>query len=187
LSAGFDWLYPVRVITTGAVLWMFRKNYRNLRWTLSWWSIGVGFATFVIWLAVMPSGVNDKDGWPAALQSVPWHWAAGWLLFRIAGYVVTVPLAEELAFRGFLTRRIVRADFQNLPVGMFTWSSFLISSALFGAFHGGMWLGGTIAGMSFALAMYRRRAFGDAVQAHATTNGLLVLYAFATGRWSVWS
>jgi membrane protease YdiL (CAAX protease family) len=104
LSAGFDWLYPVRVITTGAVLWVFRKSYTNLRWTWSWWSLAVGFGTFVIWLAVMPSGLNDKAGWPAALVSIPWQRAGVWLLFRIAGYVVTVPLAEELAFRGFLTR-----------------------------------------------------------------------------------
>jgi CAAX prenyl protease-like protein len=115
------------------------------------------------------------------------HWAAAWLLFRLVGYVITVPLAEELAFRGFLTRRLARADFQNLPLGFFSWGSFLISSALFGALHGGLWLAGTIAGMSFALALYRRGAFGDAVQAHATTNGLIALYAFTTGHWSVWS
>ena len=100
---------------------------------------------------------------------------------------VTVPLAAELAFRGFLPRRLIQPDFENLPVGIFTWSSFLISSALFGAFHGGLWVAGTIAGMSFALALYRRGALGDAVQAHATTNGLIAVYAFATGRWSVWS
>jgi membrane protease YdiL (CAAX protease family) len=70
---------------------------------------------------------------------------------------------------------------------MFSWSSFLTSSVLFGAFHGGMWLAGTIAGMSFALALYYRRALGDAVQAHAIANGLIALYAFATGHWSVWS
>jgi CAAX prenyl protease-like protein len=70
---------------------------------------------------------------------------------------------------------------------MFSWASFLISSVLFGAFHGGMWFAGTLAGMSFAVALYNRRALGDAVQAHAITNGLLVVYVFATGQWSVWS
>ena len=28
---------------------------------------------------------------------------------------------------------------------------------------------------------------GDAVMAHATTNGLLTVYALATGNWSSWS
>lgn len=186
-SAGFDWLYPLRIFATGAVLWVFRKRYTTLTWTWSWPALAIGFVTFVVWLALIPAGMNRNDGWPAALQSVPLYWAAIWLLFRVVGYVVIAPLAEELAFRGFLARRIVQSDFQNVPLGMFSWSSFLISSALFGAFHGGMWLAGTLAGMSFALALYHRRALGDAVQAHAITNGLIALYAFATGHWSVWS
>ena len=74
-----------------------------------------------------------------------------------------------------------------MPLGQFSWLSFLISSVLFGALHGGMWLHGTIAGMTFALALYQRGALGDAVQAHATTNALIVLYVFATGHWAVWS
>ena len=78
-------------------------------------------------------------------------------------------------------------QFPSVPIGTFTWASFLMASALFGAFHGGMWVAGTLAGMSFGLALYQRRALADAVQAHAVTNGLLALYAFATGQWSVWS
>jgi CAAX prenyl protease-like protein len=101
--------------------------------------------------------------------------------------VITVPIAEELVFRGFIPRRISSVDFHTLPLGVFTWSSFLISSALFGAFHGKLWIAGVIAGMSFAVALYRRGSLGDAVQAHATTNGLIALYAFTTGQWSVWS
>jgi len=186
-SAGFEWLYPLRVLTAGALLWMFRKSYRDLNWAVSGWAIAIGCITFVVWLAVIPAGIGNKDSWPAALRSIPWYWATTWLLIRVVGYVVTVPLVEELAFRGYLTRRVIQADFQKLPVGIFSWSSFLISSALFGALHGGLWLAGTLAGMSFALALYRRRSFGDAVQAHATTNGLIALYVFATGRWSVWS
>ncbi len=186
-SAGFDWLYPLRIFATGAVLWIFRKRYTRLKWTWSWPTIAIGFVTFLVWLALIPAGISRNDGWPAALRSVPLYWATVWLLFRVVGYVVIAPLAEELAFRGFLTRRIVQSDFQNVPLGTFSWSSFLISSALFGAFHGGMWLAGTLAGLSFALALYHRRALGDAVQAHAITNGLIAFYAFTTGQWSVWS
>ena len=113
--------------------------------------------------------------------------AAMWLVIRVVGYVVTVPLAEELAFRGFLPRRLLQADFCNLPVATFSWIPFLVSSLLFGAFHGQFWLPGTMAGMLFGVALYRGKALGDAVQAHATTNGLMVLYVFATGHWSAWS
>jgi exosortase E/protease (VPEID-CTERM system) len=187
VSGGFDWLYPVRVMVAVTVLWMFRKSYSDLKWSWSWSAFAIGFATFVIWLALLPSGVSSKDLWPAALESVPLYWAGLWLGVRAIGYVITVPLVEELAFRGFLSRRIVQADFEELPLGRFSWASFLISSLLFGALHGGLWVAGTVAGMGFALALYRRGALGDAVQAHATTNGLLMLYAIVTGRWSVWS
>ena len=185
-SAGLDWLYPVRVIAAAWVLWVFRKSYANLDWTLSWRAIGIGFATFAVWIALVPSGPPGAR-WPAALESVPFFWAAAWLAVRFVGYTITVPLVEELAFRGYLTRRLMGADFEQLPLGLFSWSSFVISSLLFGALHGGFWLAGTIAGMAFAIALYQRRALGDAVLAHATTNGLIAFYVLATGRWSMWA
>jgi exosortase E/protease (VPEID-CTERM system) len=187
LSSGLDWLYPLRVVAAAWALWVFRRHYRHLGWTLSWQAIAIGAATFGVWLALAPSGPGPQDGWPAALQAVPVHWAAAWLLFRVVGFTIAVPLVEELAFRAYLTRRLVTTDVERLPVGFFTWSSFAISSLLFGMLHGGFWLAGTIAGMSFALALYQRRAVGDAVLAHVTTNSLIATYVLATGRWSVWS
>ena len=187
VSAGFDRLYPVRVVAAAATLWAFRKSYSDLRWSWSWGAVGIGVVTFVAWIALAPAAAHEKDGWPAALGAMHPAWAALWLSARVAGYVVTVPLAEELAFRGFLPRRLVAADFQSVPPGEFSWVPWAVSSALFGALHGTMWLSGTVAGLLFALALYRRRALGDAIQAHATTNLLLVLYAVTTGHWSVWS
>jgi exosortase E/protease (VPEID-CTERM system) len=187
LSAGFDRLYPVRVVAAAATLWTFRKSYTDLRWSWSWGAIGIGALTFAIWVALAPAVSPDKDGWPAALNAMHPAWAAFWLTTRVIGYVLLVPIAEELAFRGFLPRRLMRADFQSVPSGEFSWTTWIVSSVLFGALHGTMWLAGSIAGMLFGLALYRRRALGDAVQAHATTNLLLALYAFGTGRWSVWS
>ena len=170
-----------------AVLWIFRRSYTHLGWTLSWKAIAIGVATFAIWIAMVPAGPTARDQWPAALDAAPMHWAAAWLLFKVVGFTITVPLVEELAFRAYLTRRLMGPDVERLPIGLFSWSSFAISSVLFGMLHGGFWLAGTIAGMSFALALYQRRALGDAVLAHATTNGLIAVYVLATGRWSVWS
>jgi CAAX prenyl protease-like protein len=147
----------------------------------------IGGAAFVLWLWLVPHTAALQAGWPAALAAAPWYWAGAWLLLRTAGYVIAAPLAEELAFRGFLRRWIVRRDFDALPMGAFTWAGFLISSVTFGLLHGSLWLAGTVTGMLFAAAVYRRGALADAVQAHATTNGLIALYAFATGQWAVWS
>ena len=186
-SAGFDMLYALRIVLAGVALWWFRKTYSDIKWSWSWQAILIGVITFIIWIAIIPAAVDETDGWPPALRAMPLIWAALWLLLRIVGYVVTVPIAEELAFRGFLTRRCMRPDFYRLPIGIFSWASFLISSILFGALHGRFWLPGCIAGLLFALALYRRRMLADAVQAHATTNALIAVYVFITGHWSVWS
>jgi CAAX prenyl protease-like protein len=95
-----------------------------------------------------------------------------------------VPIAEELAFRGYLLRRLVSPDFDKLGP-RFTWLSFLLSSFLFGALHG-RWLAGTVAGMFYAWAMYRRGRVGDAIIAHATTNALIAADVLILGSWNHW-
>jgi exosortase E/protease (VPEID-CTERM system) len=186
-SAGFDFLYPLRLVAVAAVLWGCRGVYRTVAWNGSLTAVALGAGTFVIWMAMLPSELSGKDAWPAALQGMSSAGAALWLATRVIGYVLVTPLAEELAFRGYVTRRLISADIESVPVGAFRWPSFLVSSLLFGAFHGHLWLQGTIAGMVFAGALYRRRSLGDAVLAHATTNGLIACYVFVTGHWSVWS
>jgi exosortase E/protease (VPEID-CTERM system) len=186
-SAGLDWLYPLRIVAGAAVIWACWPTYTNMRWSCSWSALGIGVATFVIWMLMLPADLTAKDGWPAALQTMPPFRADAWLALRVAGYVLAVPIAEELAFRGYAARRLISRHIDGVPLGTFTWLSFLLSSLVFGLFHGRLWLSGMVAGMAFAAALYRRRSMGDAVLAHATTNGLIACYVFATGRWSVWS
>ena len=191
-SGGFDRLYPFRVLATAAALGYFLRTYRReqiLHWNWSWHAAAIGAAVFGIWMALEPlSGVEDSAGGEqaAGLAGMSLTMAAVWILFRAIGSVVTVPLAEELAFRGFLTRRLIVENFDRLPMGQFTWFSFVVSSALFGLMHG-RWLAGTIVGLLFALAFYRRGRLMDAVVAHATANGLITGYVLATGNWAAWS
>jgi CAAX prenyl protease-like protein len=84
-------------------------------------------------------------------------------------------------------RRLTHTEFHRVAPGDFAWIPWIVSSVLFGAMHGSMWIAGTIAGLLFGFALFRRRSLGDAVQAHATTNLLLVIYAAVTGHWSAWS
>ncbi len=184
-SSGFDTLYPLRVLTAAGALWYFRRDHARWGWTWSWPAVAIGAVAFVLWMALEPTPAS-QGALATGLAGLPPTWATTWLVFRVVGAVVTVPLAEELAFRGYLTRRLIAADFQDVPLGRFTWSSFLLSSAAFGALHG-RWLAGTLAGMLYALALYRRGAIADAVTAHATTNALIAAYVLATGSWSLWA
>jgi CAAX prenyl protease-like protein len=141
---------------------------------------------FVLWIALVPSGIGEPSPLRDGLERLSPAWAALWLIFRIAGATLTVPLAEELAFRGYLLRRLQSADWHELSPGLFSWVSLLISSLLFGVMHGS-WLAGTLAGLAYAVAVYRRGNLLDAVLAHATTNALLAGYVLATGAWALWS
>jgi len=184
----FDLFYPLRVAAAGAALWAFRRAYGELRWTWSWPAVAAGALGFGLWVLLVPRPVDPEAvtaSWQAALGGLPPAAAALWLGLRIAGAVITAPLAEELAFRSYLTRRLMAADFARVPAGAFSWTSFLVSSALFGAMHGA-WLAGTVVGMLYALVWYRRGELADAVLAHALTNALLAAWVLATGAWWLW-
>lgn len=187
LSAGFDWLYPLRLLAAVSVLWFYRHQYDCLRGSGSLWGIGLGIGAFVFWLVLLPSVANPETDAATsnALAAVPPVVAAGWIVFRLLGAVVMVPLAEELAFRGYLLRRLMATDFERVDVRRFSWLAILASSALFGVLHAS-WLAGMVVGLIYALAYCRRGRLIDAVLAHGTTNTLLAGYVIATGRWSAW-
>jgi exosortase E/protease (VPEID-CTERM system) len=186
ITSGFDLLYPLRVLAAASVLWWCRRAYAELRWSWSLRPFAIGTAVFVVWIALVPSGIGEPSSLRDGLERLSPAWASVWLLFRIAGATITVPLAEELAFRGYLLRRLQSADWSELPPGQFSWMSLLFSSILFGLMHGS-WFAGILAGLAYAFAVYRRGKLTDAVLAHATTNALLAVYVLATGAWALWS
>jgi exosortase E/protease (VPEID-CTERM system) len=183
-SAGLDLLYPLQVVATGAVLWLFRKRYAGLGWSWSWQAVGIGAVIFVLWVLLETPG-SDLESGDRPMDSLPLGIAVIWIVFRMVGSAVTVPLAEELAFRGYLIRKLVSSAFERVPAGTFTWVSFLLSSLLFGLLHRS-WVAGTVAGMGYALALYRRGRIGDAVVAHGTTNLLLAGYVLVFDQWGLW-
>ena len=186
-ASGLDRFYGLRVLAAASVLCLYRRHYTSLLGPWSWSALAVGAAVFVAWLALEPppSASSGDDAVPAGLASLPRGWAVLWLTFRVVGSVVVVPLAEELAFRGYLMRRLIAADFREVPLGQFSWFSFLVSSVLFGALHQ-RWLAGALAGVFYALCLYRRGGLMDAVLAHATTNALIAACVLITGKWSLW-
>lgn len=53
-SSGFDYLYPLRVLTPLIPLWIFRSYYVGLRWSWSWTPILLGVVVFALWVALEP-------------------------------------------------------------------------------------------------------------------------------------
>ncbi|MDD5297711.1 MAG: exosortase E/protease, VPEID-CTERM system [Rhodocyclaceae bacterium] len=186
LSAGFDRYYPLRVVAAAGALWHFRSVYLHWQWRPSWQALAIGGAVFALWMLLEPGADSANSVLGTALASLPPGQKALWLAFRVLGSVLAVPLIEELAFRGYLLRHLAgRAD-DDLSPGRFAWLPFLVSSIAFGLLHR-RWFAGTLAGMAYALAYYRRGRIADAVAAHVATNGLIALYVLAFGAWSLWS
>lgn len=176
-SDGFHGLYPLCVVATATVLWYYRAAYRGLGWAWSWQAPALGVVVFLIWIFLVPGSdlgqPKDVGSWSTAAMVV-------WWIFRVIGFVLIVPLAEELAFRGYLLRKLVATDFEKIPLNQFSGLAFLASSFLFGLLHE-QWLAGAVAGMAYALAVYWRGRLGDAVLAHATTNALLAILMLFSG------
>jgi exosortase E/protease (VPEID-CTERM system) len=185
LSAGFDQLYPLKVLATAAALWHFRKVYNFVSYRLHVEPVAVGLLVFLVWLLLVPASPEQSATYTA--QFAQWSPAVAllWIVFRLLGSVITVPLVEELAFRGYLLTRLggkLPSINSRIPFNLF---AFVVSSVLFGLLHSA-WLAGIVAGMAYAWVRYRRGQLGDAVVAHMTTNLLLSGYALATGQWSYW-
>jgi exosortase E/protease (VPEID-CTERM system) len=186
-SGTFEWLYPLRFVAAGAALWFFRDKYRELDWRFGGFSVLAGCLVFGMWLGLdRMAGIQSTNPLAAGLAALPSSARVAWLVFRTAAAVITVPIAEELAFRGFLIRRISSADFDSLGTRHYTYLAVLVSSVAFGLLHGDRWMAGTLAGLIFAVAFLRRGRIGDAVVAHATTNALLAAWVLIGGHWSLW-
>jgi exosortase E/protease (VPEID-CTERM system) len=185
-SADFEWLYGLRVAAAAGVLWYFRRSYRDLDLRFGAMALGIGAAVFALWVALDRFASLAPAAAPAAFVHAPLAARTTWIAIRVLGAVITVPIAEELAFRGFLLRRLAGADFESVSLRNVPWMPMVISSLAFGILHGERWLAGAIAGMLYALAMSRRGRLGDAIAAHGFTNLLLAVWVLATGNWALW-
>jgi exosortase E/protease (VPEID-CTERM system) len=180
----FEQLYPVTVVVLGSVLFRYWREYRRFDWGVSWWPLEVGAIVFAFWVILLRFSTPVGDAGSAeSLHSL----AHGGQTFQIISLalcaVFIVPMVEELAFRGYLIRKLISADFELVEPGRFTWTSFLLSSVLFGVMYH-RWIVGTLAGMAFAIALYRRGRLTDAIIAHATSNALILLFMLNRGSWS---
>ena len=184
---GMDWLYGVRVLVIGVVFWFYRRKYREIVNFGSLWAVLNGVIVFAFWFALVrlhaAPGVATALGEQVAGADPAPRWL--WLASRVVGSVIATPIAEELAFRGFLQRRLIANDFQEVPQRAFTPLSLAGSALAFGLVHAN-WIAGVLAAVAFSLATYKRGRLGDAIVAHATANALIAVAVIGFGQWWLW-
>jgi exosortase E/protease (VPEID-CTERM system) len=192
-SGNFEWFYPLRFVVAAIALKYFWPELKKLDWRVGWVAPLAGMAVFLAWIA--PSWwahqrVASPIGPALAALSPTARWA--WIAFRVAAALVTVPIAEELAFRGYLARRFVNLEFDQISFASLTMLPVALSSAAFGMMHMqslGDWrhlMLGALAGFVYAGLLRWKGRMGDAVAAHATSNLLLTAWVLGTGDWAQW-
>jgi exosortase E/protease (VPEID-CTERM system) len=185
LSSGFEALYALRPIAAGLALYRYWPRLRRLQWRVTWRGPAVGIVAFVVW--VMGARLHDgPEPMPAELATMPVALSLSWIAIRAIASATVVPLAEELAFRGFLMRRLVAADFQAVPYQSVGIGALLLSAIVFGFSHGTMWFPAIVAGLLYGVVTRHSGTLGEAVSAHATTNALIAALVLFDGRWQLW-
>ena len=179
-SGHFEWLYPLRFLAAALAIWHYWPELKQIDWRFGWLAPVTGTVVFAIWLIPSfwaRSAEASQLGQALAGLSPIARWS--WIAFRVAAAVVTVPIAEELAFRGFLARRLVNREFDSVPFSAVTLFSIGVSSAAFGLMHGRQWIVGILAGLAYAGVMKSKGRLGDAIVAHATSNLFLAVWVLS--------
>jgi CAAX prenyl protease-like protein len=187
--------YPARVVVVTALLLLFSRHLVSLKTSRPLVSAAVGIGVFLIWIG--PDLI-----WPAYRE----HWLFGnalmgrarsslpqevrvdfaFLVFRVAGTALLVPVIEELFWRAWLMRYLIAPHFESVRLGTYSALSFWITAALFASEHGPYWDVGLLAGVTFNWWMIRTRNLADCILAHAVTNACLAAYVLSTSQWQYW-
>lgn len=185
------WLYPLQAaVCAGALAWGWR-HYRfrplNARaWTLG---LGAGLAALAVWISPQvcfgatprtgggfdPTPLADRPG----LQTVV-------LAGRFLRLVVVVPLVEEVFWRGFLLRFLVREDFGGARYAWTPWSFGAVSVGFMLEHGTADWPAALVVGVLYNGVAIRTQSLGACVLAHAVTNAGLGCYVLTTRQWGFW-
>jgi CAAX prenyl protease-like protein len=196
----YAWLYPAMVAGILAVTVPLVYTQRLLRPHLRVLpGVVVGLVGIVLWIALcqlnveatlvqlLPSWLRPDprprfDPFTRITDAAP-RW--GFILMRMLGLAVLVPVAEELFWRGFLIRWLSDPDWKNRKAGDFTWQAFVVVTVLFTLVHP-EWLAAAVYCALLNGLLYWTRDLWNCVVAHAVSNLVLGIYVLSTGAWQLW-
>jgi len=202
------WLYPVQSVIVGAlIMWCWsRYEFKPVRTLLL--ATVLGAIGIVIWLLpalvyiqLQSHGVIVPEwaswfGLAAREQGFTPEVFAGdsmaqvhtlaWRFFRM---VVIVPFAEEIFWRGFLTRYIQAdgGDFRKVPFGRHSWKAYIIVTTCFMLAHNPVdWFGAIGFGTLMYMLAIKSKSLAACIWMHAVANLLLGIYVLWTRQWGFW-
>jgi CAAX prenyl protease-like protein len=178
-------IYVPKTLCVGAVILWYWRSLPSLVPKSPLISILIGIVGVILWVGLDPWLVHYDQ--PLVGRNPFQLYPAGeaWTLFgfRLLGITVVVPILEELFWRGFLMRWLIKEDFTTVPLGTYTPLSFFVTTAFFAAEHGSEWALGAIVGLIYGWWFIRTESLGSVMLAHGVTNFLLALYCLKTNDW----
>lgn len=185
-NANLLWMYPAKIVAVAAALIYFRNSYEELRPGFSLLAVIVGLVAIAIWIGIdsyYPKFGSAAVFDPMSITSVAQRNA--FFAVRVFGAVIVVPVMEELFWRAFLIRWLVKEDFKSVPIGTFTGLSFAVTVGMFGMEHY-QWLAGLICGALYNWLYYKRKDVFACIIAHAVSNAALAAWVLYRGDWKFW-
>src|SRR3954464_9858305 len=141
-------VYCAKTFVGALLIWVIWPVVREMRWAVSWEAVAIGIFVAVFWVGLDPYGpkwMKVEHVWnPHADLGAGSSMAIAYIVIRILGSTFVVPHMEEVFFRSFLYRYVIKVDFVSVPLNYFDVRSFLITSILFGVEHGNQWIAGIL-------------------------------------------
>jgi CAAX prenyl protease-like protein len=184
--------YTAKLVVVISLAWWYRATWPDFQPHPTRRAVGLAFVTgllvWAIWIGLdghypMFPWLGTRVAFDASTLA-PFARSA-FIVVRMLGLVLVVPLIEELFWRSFLMRWLIDPDFFKVPIGRVTPMAALTTSALFALVHP-EWLPALLTGLLWAWLLWRTRSLSACFLSHATANLALGIYVITTGQWKFW-
>ncbi len=183
--------YTAKALAVAVLAWNYRATWADLRPWPSVTALVLGALTGIVvwglWIGLdgwYPTlSLGKRVGFDVGVLSPGARWA--FIVVRLLGLVVLVPLIEELFWRSFLIRWLIEPQFQKVAIGHVTPMAAAATSVLFALIHP-EWLPALLTGALWAWLLWQTRSLTACVVSHATANLALGIYVIATGDFKYW-
>lgn len=167
----------LKFIVVSIALYYYRAHYKfkvRLGGTSFFW----GLLIFILWVALSEFHMPAKAG--------SFEPGGAFVIFiKLLTGVILAPIIEEFFTRFYLLRILISENWKNVPLGKFTWTSFIVTVLFFGFSHT-FWISGLVAGVIFNVIYYIYNRMDECVMAHAWANLLLGIFVIISQEYSFW-
>lgn len=182
------WFYGAKVALSFLVFaYFFNGHWREIKGRFDVRAVLAGLFVLAVWISSVKlfPAKHEPLFDPTVFDRGPKMIMA--ILIRIAGASTVIPLIEEVVWRSFLMRSLIKADFLSVPLGTYTAFSFWVTILTFTLAHPAeQWPAAGLAGVVYGLYLVKTKNLQGCILAHAVTNFGLGLYIIVTGDWGLW-